>query len=375
MGMTTISSHPFAAYLTERKKQGLYRKRMLPQESVACLDFSCNDYLSLANDAQVRAGYLEGFANHAIGSGGSLVLCGYHPAHRMLEQSFAKALGVEDCLLFSSGYVANLSVMSLLLKFGLHPIVDKAVHASIYDGLSQTSYTRFFHNNLNDLQQKIEEISGPKVIITESTFSMSGLHAPLAAMSALAKEHDAYFVVDEAHGFGVLGPQGLGGIAAANLSQTEVPLRIIPFGKAMAGSGALVAGQAVWIDALLQATRQPIYSTSISPAYAYGLCKTLEILLQAEDRRRHLYALIHYFRDCAKKTSFVWRDSVSPIQQLQLGCPFLAQEKTKQLADWQIRCFPIRQPTVPKAETGLRIILNHRHQFADIDKLFLALQS
>lgn len=373
--MSKFIASQFVEYLAERKRQGLYRARVLSADTDTWLDFSCNDYLSLANDPRVRAAYLEGFEQNAVGSGGSMVLCGYHPAHRLLEEAFATALEVDDCLLFSSGYVANLSVTSLLQQFGLHPVIDKSVHASIYDGLSKATYSRFLHNNLADLHLKLQKSPGPQAVITESTFSMSGLHAPLTEMAALIQEHNACFIVDEAHGFGVLGPHGLGGVAAVGLSQKEVPLRIIPFGKALSGSGAIVAGQAVWIDALLQATRQPIYSTAISPAYAYGLTKTLEIMQKSEERRAHLYDLIRYFRDYAQTTAWSWRDSISPIQQLQLGCPFLAQEKTKKLAEHKIRCFPIRQPTVTKSETGLRIILNYHHTFTDIDFLFRALQS
>lgn len=372
--MSSAITQKFADYLAERKEQGLYRSRQLSEANTE-LDFSCNDYLSLANDSRVREAYREGFELHAVGSGGSMVLCGYHPAHRLLEQTFAAALGVDDCLLFSSGYVANLSITSLLVQFGLHPIIDKSVHASIYDGLSQTAYTRFHHNNIADLQQKLQQTKGPNALITESTFSMSGLHAPLAEMAALICDNDTCFIVDEAHGFGVLGPQGLGGVAAAGLSQSEVPLRIIPFGKALSGSGAIVAGQVVWIDALLQATRQPIYSTAISPAYAHGLCKTLEIVRQADERRAHLHDLIQYFRQCTQATALRWRDSISPIQQLQLGCSFLAQEQAKKLAEHGIRCFPIRPPTVTKRETGLRIILNYQHNYADIDYLFRVLQA
>lgn len=368
-------SQQLTDYLVQRKQQGLYRSRQLSENKAKWVDFSCNDYLSLANDSRLREAYQEGFTLYAPGSGGSMVLCGYHSTHRLLEQSFATALGVDDCLLFSSGYVANLSVMSLLIHFGLHPIIDKSVHASIYDGLAQSSFTRFLHNNLADLNQKLQQTTGLRAVITESTFSMSGLHAPLIDIASLTRAKGACFIVDEAHGFGVLGHQGLGGVAAAGLGQEDVPLRVIPFGKAMCGSGAIVAGKAMWIDALLQATRQPIYSTAISPAYAYGLYKTLEIIRQADDRRAHLQDLIQYFRHCTQATTLRWRDSISPIQQLQLGCPFLAQEKANKLAEHHIRCFPIRAPTVTKRETGLRIILNYQHSYADIDNLFRVLQS
>jgi 8-amino-7-oxononanoate synthase len=182
-------------------------------------------------------------------------------------------------------------------------------------------------------------------------------------------------IVDEAHGFGIIGPQGMGGTCAAGLSQAEVPLRIIPFGKALAGSGAVVVGQAVWIDALLQATRQPVYSTSISPAMAHGMLTTLSLLQEADDRRQQITHLIAYFRQHIQQSAYVWRDSLSPIQQLQLGCPHLAMQMTEKLAKNGIRCFAIRQPTVPKQETGLRIVLNYHHTPHDIDRLFEVLRA
>lgn len=378
MGMIDSTSQQFEQYISNRKQQGLYRTRVVSDPNCDWLDFSCNDYLSLANDARVRQAYSDGFNRYPVGSGGSMVLSGYHSAHRVLEQSFADALNVDDCLLFSSGYVANLSVTSLLVQFGLRVVIDKAIHASVYDGLglTQSHYTRFLHNNLADLQQKLLSSTAPTVVMTESIFSMSGLQAPLVDMASLvAKLPTTHLLIDEAHGFGVLGPQGLGGVMAAGLTQDDVPLRVIPFGKALSGSGAIVAGKAEWIDALLQATRQPVYSTSISPAYAYGLNAVLEILRQADERRAYLHDLIGYFRQLTQTTQLRWRDSLSSIQQLQLGCPFLAKSCAEKLKAQQIRCFPIRQPTVSKQDTGLRIILNYHHTKSDIDRLFQVLQS
>ena len=317
--MSESISQKLTDYLTTRKQQGLYRTRMISNPQEKYLDFSCNDYLSLVDDPRVRAAYRDGFERYPAGSGGAMVLCGYHPTHRLLEQNFAQALGVDDCLLFSSGYVANLSVVSLLGHFGLHVLMDKAIHASIYDGLglANANYTRFLHNDLNDLQQKLVQCTGPVAVLTESTFSMSGLQPPLSEMAAVLKGTDASFIVDEAHGFGVMGPQGLGGVVAAGLHQDDVPIRVIPFGKAMGGSGAIVAGKAMWIDGLLQATRQPVYSTAISPAFAYGLSEVLAIVRDADDRRAHLQNLVSYFRQRMQASGLRWRDSLSPIQQLQ----------------------------------------------------------
>ncbi|HVT62897.1 MAG TPA: aminotransferase class I/II-fold pyridoxal phosphate-dependent enzyme, partial [Legionellaceae bacterium] len=168
-------------YLLQRRNEGLYRSRVLSDTNRAILDFSCNDYLSLTHDHRVKQAYRKGFELYPSGSGGSMVLCGYHSIHHQLEQAFAEALRVEDCLLYSSGYVANLSVVSMLAQFGAHLVIDKSVHASIYDGLksANASFTRFAHNNINDLAKKLQPISTHAVIVTESIFSMSGGCAPL----------------------------------------------------------------------------------------------------------------------------------------------------------------------------------------------------
>ncbi|MCR9191142.1 MAG: 8-amino-7-oxononanoate synthase [Gammaproteobacteria bacterium] len=378
MGMNTLSQQ-FEHLLRVRKTQGLYRTRQLPANAVHDLDFSSNDYLSLSTDEHVKEGFRQGFERYPAGSGGSMVLSGYHAAHHQLERAFADALKVDDCLLFSSGYAANLAVISLLgqFEFGTQLLIDKAVHASIYDGLklSDANFSRFLHNNVSDLNLKLQKSQDSKIVLTESVFSMSGLYAPLADISALVQAGAHALIVDEAHGFGVLGAQGLGGTVAAGLTQEEVPLRIIPFGKALGASGAIVAGNALWIDALLQFARQAMYSTAISPAYAYGVRETLSILQKADDRRASLQQLINYFRLRTQKSVLRWRDSRSPIQQLQLGCPFLAADYMKKLYAAGIQCFCIRQPTVPKVDSGLRIILNAHHRQEDIDRLFEVLES
>ena len=281
-------------------------------------------------------------------------------------------MGVDDCILFSSGYAANLSVLSLLGRFDTHVLIDKVVHASIYDGLelSGASYSRFLHNNLSDMVLKINEAPTHSVIMTEGIFSMSGQCAPLGEIAQLAKQHRLDLLVDEAHAFGVIGHQGLGAVILHQLTQADVPLRIIPLGKACAASGAIVAGQSEWIDALLQSARSHIYSTAPSPAFAYGLLETLEIIRGADDRRRKLADLVGYFREAIVKSPLKWRDSCSPIQQLQLGCPHRALYYADKLREQSIVCLPMRQPTVSKPETGLRIILNYQHQPEHIDCLF-----
>jgi len=359
-----------------REQQGLHRRRHVTSPDTQVINFSSNDYLSLGSDRRVQQAYRTGFSQYPAGSGGSMVVCGYHSSHRTLEKCMAQALQVDDGLLFSSGYAANLSVVSLLAQCGASLLIDKAVHASIYDGLklANAQYHRYIHHDLNDLAKKIKTASSNTVVMTESVFSMSGQHVSLAEVARLTRIANMDLIVDEAHAFGVFGPQGLGGVAKAGLTQHDVPLRVIPFGKAMSASGAIVVGQSIWIDALLQ-MRPAVYSTAISPAYAHGILETFEMVRHADDRRKKLMDLVAYFRAAIDKSPLRWRDSSSPIQQLQVGCPYRATAIAEKLLAHSIVCLPMRQPTVTKEETGLRVILNYQHEPEHIDLLFQCLHA
>ncbi|MDP3560916.1 MAG: 8-amino-7-oxononanoate synthase [Legionellaceae bacterium] len=373
---TTLQQHIHA-----RVEQGLHRQRHVITVDDHMTHFSSNDYLSLASDPRIKRAFQSAFNSYPVGSGGSMVVSGYHPTHRVLENAFADALQVDDCLLFSSGYTANLSVMCLLAQANASILIDKAVHASIYDGLklAQAKYYRYLHHDLNDLIKKIQTLNERQslenlVVMTESVFSMSGQCSLLADIATITGKHGSALIVDEAHAFGVFGSEGLGAVIGAGLTQNEVPLRIIPFGKAMGGVGAIVAGNGVWIDALLQ-MRPVVYSTAVSPAYTHGLLETLAIIRQADSRREKLKNLIQYFRKAIQQSPLKWRDSSSPIQQLQLGCPHRATNAAARLLKHDIVCLPMRQPTVNKEETGLRVILNYDHEPEQIDLLFKQLHA
>lgn len=307
-------------YTNQLAHEGLLRNRRVHADDSSLIHFDSNDYLSLTRDKRIAEVYQRGYALYPTGSGASMLLSGYHSNHRAVEEAFANLLAVDDCILFSSGYAANLAVTALLGKLKVHCFIDKEIHASIYDGLalSHVNYTRYLHNNLDVLEGKL--ITG-SALITEGIFSMSGQLAPLMQLSMLCNRNQGALLVDEAHSFGILGSQGKGAVAHYGLTQNEVPLRIIPLGKSFAAQGALVAGKADWIYALLQAGRSVIYSTAISPALSYGLLHTLEFVVNAEDRRLKLEQLIALFKTYRTQSPFNWADSSSPIQQLRLGCP------------------------------------------------------
>lgn len=364
-------SHKIKDYTNQLAHEGLLRNRFINADDASLVHFDSNDYLSLSKDKCISEGYQRGYALYPSGSGASMLLSGYHPNHRAVEEAFANLLAVDECILFSSGYAANLAVTALLGKLNVHCFIDKEIHASIYDGfaLSKVNYSRYLHNNLDDLERKITSAKG-SALITEGVFSMSGQLAPLAKLSSICNTNQCAVLVDEAHSFGILGSQGKGAVAHHGLTQNEVPLRVIPLGKAYAAQGALVAGKADWIYALLQAGRSVIYSTAVSPALSYGLLHTLDFVVNAEDRRSKLAQLITIFRSYIKKSPLVWADSISPIQQLQLGCPHLALHYDRELKKHGISCCAIRKPTVSTKASGLRVILNYNHTPEQIHELF-----
>lgn len=360
-------------YTDHLEQKGLLRNRVASTlKNSSLIHFDSNDYLSLTQDKRIAKAYQQGYERFPSGSGASMLLSGYHDNHRAVERAFSELLAVDDCILFSSGYAANLAVSGLLGQLKSNCIIDKSVHASVYDGLNlaQVRFKRYLHNNLNHLCQVIKSGPDPSVLITEGIFSMSGQIAPLSAISSLCVDSKIDLIVDEAHSFGVLGTNGRGATNFHGLTQNEVPLRVIPLGKAYAAQGALVAGQKEWIDALLQAGRSIIYSTAMSPAFSYGLLKTLDIVVASDERRSKIMELIQNFRECIRLSSLQWVDSITPIQQLQLGCPHLALYYSQELIKRGFVCSAIRAPTVTTKATGLRIILNFNHTPMQIEQLF-----
>ena len=261
-------------------------------------DFSCNDYLGLANDPLVKQAFVRGCKLYSIGSTGSAVISGYHPIHRQFERTLATAFNAEDALLFSSAYAANLALIALLAALQTTVLIDKSVHASVYDGIAKQSkltIKRFKHNDLQQLAALLANKPNNPIVLTEGLFGMSGQYAQLDIINELCHTHTALLMVDEAHAFGVMGQQGLGAVNHYQLTVQEVPLRVIGFGKAMGAQGGAIVGAGHWIELLLQYARSYIYSTAPSPAWTYGLLYAFERLRAADDRRIQLQEVLTYF--------------------------------------------------------------------------------
>ncbi len=363
-------------FLKTLDQKGILRARSLNtlDSSKPQLCFCSNDYLGLSHLTDIREFYRDGFQQFATGSGASSLIAGYHPVHKALEEDFCTALNCEAGLLFSSGYTANLGVMALLGRLQINTMIDKAVHASMYDGLklSSAKFSRYPHQDSEVLRKKIVPNS---TVVTEGVFSMSGYQPDLRSIADIAASNDSVLFVDEAHSFGIIGDEGLGSIHHSGLGEQNVPLRIIPFGKSFAAMGAIVLGKKEWVEVLLQVARSCIYSTAISPAVAHGIRKSLQFIRGADEQRTHLAALVEYFQNRRKESGFDWLPSNTPIQRIKIGGYKQASLIHQHLQNSGVNTQLIRYPTVSVPETGLRICLTANHSFNTVDRLFDALEA
>ncbi|TLM79399.1 8-amino-7-oxononanoate synthase [Microbulbifer harenosus] len=377
------------ARLAERRAQQLYRYHKLLTAApgpLAVVDgrelvtFSSNDYLGLATHPEVIAAQQRGAALGA-GATASHLVNGHFEIHQQLQNKIAEVTGREAALLFGSGYMANVGVISALVGRGDVVVQDKLNHASLIDGgrISGADYLRFAHNDVAaleiQLQRAREKRDGKILLAVDGVYSMDGDTAPLAEMAGLCKQYDAWLMVDEAHGFGVMGSNHFpcaGSAAAAGLDQDTAPIIMGTLGKAAGNAGAFVAGSRALIDYLTQFARTYIYTTGMSPAVAAGNLHALE-LMQELPLRETLNARIRYFRQRAAAYSLPLENSTSAIQPLLLGCEKTVLAVSEQLQQSGFLVGAIRPPTVPAGTARLRITLSAAHSEAQIDGLLSAL--
>ncbi len=298
------------------------------------LSFASNDYLGLANHPDVVAALQQGAATWGVGGGAAHLVTGHLLPHQQLEEALAHWTGRERALLFSSGYQANLAVISALLGSGDTLLHDRLNHASLLDAgrLSGARFSRYLHNDMDSLNTRLNRARGNTLIATDGVFSMDGDLAPLPDICRLAQQQDAWVMVDDAHGIGVLGKTGAGTLEHFNLSSQEVPVLMGTLGKALGTSGAFIAGSHELIESLIQFARPYIYSTSSSPALA---CATL----------------------------------ASAIQPILIGDSAQAMRLAQQLQEHDLWITAIRPPTVPNGSARLRITLSAAHSTAHIERL------
>ena len=381
------------AALAARQQQNLWRSRQIIQSSAQgvieldgrhYLNFSSNDYLGLRQSAVVAQAWVEGIAEFGAGSGASPLVSGYTNAHHALEQYLASELKRDKVLLFNSGFAANQAICQALFARGRQSndliVADKLIHASFVDGAQScdAQFKRFRHNDcqhLTALLQRNEQGAasrGNLLIASESVFSMDGDVAPVISLAEIAQQHDSWLMLDDAHGFGVLGDTGLGVVQQYNLSQQQLPVLMATFGKAIGTAGAFIAGSEELIDYLINFARHYIYSTAMPAAQAHATLASLQANLHP-DRRQQLATNIAQFCDLAHKANIPLLPSLTAIQPVLIGDPHHAlqvSEKLKQLGIW---VSAIRYPTVPKGSDRLRITISAAHQPRDISALVDAL--
>jgi 8-amino-7-oxononanoate synthase len=334
------------------------------------VDFSSNDYLGLAHHPAVAAAMSECASRSGAGSGASHLVTGHGFEHGRLEEELAAFTGRERALLFSTGYMANVGVIAALADRGETVLLDRLSHASIIDGalLSGARFKRYAHADAGAAERMLAESPDESVLLaTDGVFSMDGNIAPLARLAKAAKTHDAWLVVDDAHGIGVLGKDGRG--STEELSPEDVPVLVGTLGKALGSFGAFVAGSRDLIEFLIQKARSYIYTTALPQPVAAATRKALEVAQREPWRRERVLALTARFRKGARAAQLRLLDSNTPIQPVVLGSADAALRTQAELLEAGFRVVAIRAPTVPKGSERLRVTLSAAHTEEQVDAL------
>jgi len=375
-----------SAALQARRDSSLYRTRQIvdgPQGVCVRLDgreylsFCSNDYLGLANHPDVVAAFHQGLDRFGAGSGAAHLITGHSRAHHELEAALADFVRRPRALLFSTGYMANLGVLAALAGRAGLVFEDRGNHASLLDGarLSGARLLRYRHADATDLARRLETASAAdSVVATDGVFSMDGDIAPLPALARTAATHAAWLLVDDAHGLGVVGPQGRGSLAAYDLGMEQIPILMGTLGKAFGTFGAFVAGSDELVETLIQEARTWIYTTAPPPAIAVATLAALRLVESEDWRRAHLQLLVRRFRAGAARLGLQLGESVTPIQPVIAGTAEAALRWSTALREAGILITAIRPPTVPEGTARLRITFSATHSEAQVDRLLDALE-
>lgn len=384
-----MKRQPLEPALEDIERQHLRRRRVTveayPQkgshtrvlvDGSLLVDFSSNDYLGLAAHPALAAAMAECSARFGAGSGASHLISGHGREHAALEEELASFTGRPRALLFSTGYMANLGVVTALAGRGESVLLDRLSHASLIDAglLSGARFHRYPHCNAEAARRLLAESTPPTAVVaTDGVFSMDGDIAPLAALSEAARAHGAWLVVDDAHGIGVLGANGRGALEIAGLDCEAVPVLVGTLGKAFGSFGAFVAGADDLIELLIQRARPYIYTTALPQPVAAATRAALRIVREETWRRERVLALTTRFRTAAQQAGVPLADSMTPIQPIPLGsaqAAIAAQQALREAGFWVVA---IRSPTVPAGAERLRITLTAGHEESQVDALVGAL--
>ncbi len=374
--------------LHARRAAGLDRRRTAlespqgPRVTVAGREYTAyasNDYLGLANDAAVVAAARDAASCWGVGAGASHLICGHFAPHEALEAELAAFVAPCDnarALTFSSGYLANLAILSSLAGRGDAIFADRLNHACLNDGalLARADFIRYAHGDVATLQRRLKESKAKrKIIATDAVFSMDGDLAPLSQLLELAEVNDAWLVIDDAHGFGVLGG-GRGSLAHFDIASERI-VYMGTLGKAAGVAGAFVAAHPSVIETLIQTARPYIYTTAPPPLLAAALRVALAIIRDDAGRRARLQRSIAQFQEGARNLPWSLLPSITAIQPLVVGDSRAAMDLAGALRERGIWVPAIRPPTVPAGTARLRVSLSAAHTAEDVAALTTALHS
>lgn len=372
--------------LHQLREQNLYRSRRIlesPQgaeirlEGRPYLAFCSNDYLGLATHPQIIRAFQSAAEQYGVGSGAAHLVSGHHIEHHALEEELAEFTGRPRALLFSTGYMANLGVMSALLERGDTVYQDRLNHASLLDGgrLCGARLVRYAHGNVQALADRLSVHKGGEALVaTDGVFSMDGDLAPLTELARICGDRGVWLMVDDAHGFGVLGRQGRGSLDDFGLGVEDVPIVVGTLGKALGTAGAFVAGSEELIETLIQKARTYIFTTAAPPAVAAATRVSLRLVQREDWRREHLHTLVARFRRGAEQLGLRLMNSSTPIQPLVVGEAGRAVAISSALRERGILISAIRPPTVPAGTARLRITFSAAHSESQVDRLLEALE-
>ena len=370
--------------LDERAAQGLLRQRRtvssphttrLVVDEKQYISFCSNDYLGLASHPQIIEALKRGTERYGVGAGAAHLVSGHSIAHEQLETELAAFIGKPAALLFSTGYMANLGAVQALVSREDTVFADKLNHASLNDAmlLSRATVKRYRHCDMAQLSAMLSQTrSGRKLICTDAVFSMDGDRAPLPELLALCEKHDAWLLVDDAHGFGVSGIDGRGSLAHFGVESRRI-IYMATLGKAAGVSGAFVAAEKVVIDTLINNARSYIYTTATPPALSVALMESLRLTADGDELRHHLQKLITQLREGLNGLPWSLMESDTAIQPLMVGDNQAALNLSMALRERGIWVAAIRPPTVPVGTARLRITLSAAHKVSDVERLIEAL--
>lgn len=375
--LSSLESHHM---FRRRRIVGTKQGRILLVDGKQMINFSSNDYLGLAGDARIAKAFSEGIEKWGTGSGASHLISGHTAAHHELEELLAEFTGRPRALLYSSGYAANVGVINALLSVGDFVFEDRLNHASLLDGgwISRANFRWYPHNDIHSLRSALQSNdigTARTLIVSDGTFSMDGDYCELAALVSAADDHNAWLMIDDAHGFGVVGKHGEGLVAANAYGVEDVQILVGTLGKAFGTSGAFVTGTHDLIETLIQRSRNYIFTTAMPAALAHATKTSLEIVRTEDWRRQRILELVSLFRDGLDDCNAALLPSNSSIQPIVLGAPESALVISRHLEQQGFFVTPIRPPTVPQGSSRLRVTITAAHRESDVTRLAEAIRS